>query len=236
MAKGLWRFLIGTCVDQRRHPGGCGEMLGTQTNGDSEAFRRFANSKWFRLFSYLQPAADAGLVLEPVGTEGLLKLTFLSTNEKIHQGQMGSGDQERARRSEEQPCSEKDENVTAEIERISREAIWTGSDQRPLRGERDYSHLALVEIVGGPHAQQKTGVQEQPARSRGQNRVKITPAKKQVKASSEIGDAETDQNHANIVKNALQQIYGRGAGEGVVALRRRTRSGLSAGFFGGFHW
>ena len=72
-------------------------MLGTQTNGDSEAFRRFANSKWFRLFSHLQPAADAGLVLDPVGTEGLLELAFLAADEQINQRKMCGGYEECAR-------------------------------------------------------------------------------------------------------------------------------------------
>lgn len=125
-------------------------------------------------------------------------------NEKIDQWQMGRGDQQRAGRSDQQRRTEEDEDISAEVQRVSRETIRARRDQRFLWCERDYFHSALVEIERGPHAQQKSRIQEHPTRGCCESRMKLTPSNQQIEASSDPRDAKTHQNDADIVNDAFK--------------------------------
>src|SRR5262245_12502227 len=87
-----------------------------------------------------EPTAHPLSVTPPLLAELVLELSFLASNEEIHQREVnGSGD-ERRRRPEQQGRSEKREHVPAQVERVPRKTIGPGRDQPLLRREGDYAH------------------------------------------------------------------------------------------------
>src|SRR5262245_16788474 len=108
----------------------------------------------------LKPSAHSLLVVLPRSTENSFQLPFFPTDKEIHEGNMNRSRENCRRRPEEQRRSEENKHISSEIQRISREAIWAGRDQRLLRFERNHPHPVCIKMNRRPHTKKKSERQQ----------------------------------------------------------------------------
>src|SRR5215475_3749375 len=150
-----------------------------------------------------QPPTCAPAILPPLLAKVALQLLFLPPDQEVYEREMNEGYDNRGRRSEQQCRSEKNEHVAAEVERIPRKAVGAGSNQRPLRRQRDHPHPVLVEMESRPHAQQEAGEQQCAASHGRGGRPKVMKPGEPIDVAADQPNSETDDYDADVVQNAF---------------------------------
>src|SRR5215510_15350018 len=120
---------------------------------------------------------------------------------------MNGGREKRRWRSQKQCSSKENEHVSAEIERIPREPVRTGRDQRALRSERDHTHFVPIEVDRRPYAQKKSERQKQNS-GRGHERgSKARNAQDRIHHRAKVRESQSHEHHADVMKNAFEKNH-----------------------------
>ena len=109
------------------------------------------------------PSADVLLIPQPLVSEPRFQLRFLPPDEEIDEREMENGKNKGAGRTQQAPCPEENEHVSAKVQGIPTESVRAGSDEHGLRRERDHLHPVFIEDVRCPHPQQEASGHKQAA-------------------------------------------------------------------------
>src|SRR5262249_42901279 len=124
--------------------------------------------------------------------------------------------------------SEENENVSTEIERIPRKAIWARGDERFLRLEGNHPHAVFVKVERRPHAYQKSNRDKQEPRGLDERKSELRKAQEPIHDRAGVRPGESHKNDADVVKNTLEKIHRCSRvgpnSEGTTPPARRTRT------------